>query len=77
MAFYGVYKGVVTDNNDPSGSGRVKVRMEVSSADMWALVVQPAVTAPPAKIPAGANVIVGFERGDPAHPVVLGRIAGH
>ncbi|HZO99817.1 MAG TPA: phage baseplate assembly protein V [Terriglobia bacterium] len=77
MAFYGVYKGVVTDSNDPSGLGRVKVRMEVSSADMWALVVQPVVASAPVKIPAGSNVIVGFERGDPSHPVVLGRIAGH
>lgn len=72
MALYGVYRGVVLDSNDPSGSGRVKVNVDGRQA--WAPVALPAAPGPSAKIQIGATVIVAFERGAPDHPVVLGRV---
>jgi len=33
-------------------------------------------STPTGRITPGATVVVAFERGDPAHPVVLGRIEG-
>jgi hypothetical protein len=67
MAWYGVYRGVILDSSDPAGSGRVMVNVEGRQA--WAPVVQTN-----AKIQVGASVIVAFEHGDPAHPIVLGRV---
>ena len=73
MAFYGVYRGVVTDNNDPHGFGRLRVKLPIMASDSWAMVALPAVTGPSAKIQIGATVVVAFEGGDPDYPVVLGR----
>jgi hypothetical protein len=58
MAFYGVYRGVVTDSNDPSGSGRVKVNVPAVGADSWAPVALPPTVGPSAKFQTGAEVIV-------------------
>jgi len=74
MAFYGVYRGVVTDSNDPSGSGRVKVNVPAVGADSWALVALPPTVGPSAKFQTGAAVIVAFEQGEAGRPVVLGRV---
>jgi uncharacterized protein involved in type VI secretion and phage assembly len=74
MAFYGVYRGVVTDSNDPSGSGRVKVNVPAVGADSWALVALPPTVGPSAKFQTGATVIVAFEQGEAGRPVVLGRV---
>jgi uncharacterized protein involved in type VI secretion and phage assembly len=74
----GLVIGIVTDNNDPNGQGRVKVRYPALTSDHasdWARVVA-----------AGAGnmrgiqflpevndeVLVGFEMGDIHHPYVLG-----
>jgi phage protein D/phage baseplate assembly protein gpV len=74
----GLVIGVVTDNQDPEGWGRVKVKYPWLSPDHasdWARVVAPG---------AGADrgieflpeiddeVLVGFEMGDIGHPYVLG-----
>lgn len=67
MALYGVYRGVILDSSDPQVSGRVKVSVEGRQA--WA----PTITD--SNIQVGATVIVAFEQGDPARPVVLGRVA--
>jgi len=67
MALFGVYRGVVLDNSDPQISGRVKISVEGRQA--WALV-----TMMSPRIQVGAMVIVGFERGNPDMPVVLGRV---
>jgi hypothetical protein len=67
MAWYGVYRGVILDSSDPMRSGRVMVNVEGRQA--WAPVVQTS-----AKIQVGASVIVAFEHGDPAYPIVLGRV---
>jgi phage protein D/phage baseplate assembly protein gpV len=72
--------GVVTNNNDPEGMGRVRVKFPALGADMegwWARV---------ATINAGAErglfmlpqvndeVVVGFEHDDPRRPFVLGSL---
>ena len=74
----GLAVGVVTDNDDPKGQGRVKVRYPCLSADNasdWARVISPG---------NGSNrglqfvpevndeVLVGFEQGDIHHPYILG-----
>jgi uncharacterized protein involved in type VI secretion and phage assembly len=77
---YGVVVGVVTDNKDPDGLGRVKVRFPWLADDAesaWARV---------ATLMAGNGrgsfylpevedeVLVAFEHGDPRYPCVLGAL---
>jgi hypothetical protein len=76
--FFGKYRGLVEDNLDPHGLGR----LEVSSADVWgdgvrawAMPCLPyanpglgVLMLPPVR----ANVWLEFERGDPDHPVWTG-----
>jgi Rhs element Vgr protein len=76
----GLQLGVVTANEDPSGEGRVRVRLPMVDAGSdggWArvaavdagrergLFVRPEV---------GDEVVVGFVADDPRHPVVLGML---
>lgn len=78
MNGFGLIVGIVTDNNDPDGWGRVKVKFPYLTGDYatdWARVVS-----------AGAGrqrgiqfipevndeVLVGFEFGDVHHPYVIG-----
>lgn len=78
--FYGLCVGVVTNNKDPDGLGRVKVRFPWLSAQdesAWARVATPM---------AGPNrgfyclpevddeVLVGFEQGVMEHPYVVGAL---
>jgi phage baseplate assembly protein V len=77
-ARYGVYRAVVTDNHDPEGRGRVRVRLE-SGHEAWADL---------ATLLAGDGygtwfrpgpedeVLVAFEAGDPRRPYVLGALWG-
>lgn len=74
---YGVYVALVTDLNDPTSEGRVKIKLPWQSGDY-------AVWARMATLFAGNNrgswfipdvndeVLVAFEAGDPDHPVVIG-----
>ena len=74
MNLYGVYRGTVGANNDPSGRGRVKVSVPTAGVDsVWAPVCLPAGAAT-ASIHVGATVVVAFEGGDPGYPIVLGRL---
>ncbi len=78
--FYGVVIGIVTDNKDPAGLGRVKASMPWLADDAetdWARVVTPMAGAKRGMyfLPeAGDEVLVAFEHGDPAAPYVLGSL---
>lgn len=81
--WYGVYAGIVSDNNDPEGFGRVKVTLPWApdtggdKYDAWARL---------ATFMAGDNrgswfipdvedeVLVAFEGGDPRRPYVVGAL---
>jgi uncharacterized protein involved in type VI secretion and phage assembly len=77
---YGVMVGVVTNNQDPSGMGRVKVRLPWLSANHesnWARVVTPMAgndrgfyTLPELE----DEVLVAFEHGNVEYPYVLGAL---
>lgn len=77
-AFYGKYRGVVTDNNDPLMIGRIKARVpDVTGSEEtgWALPVAPfggngmGLFAVP---DTDAGVWIEFEHGDPDYPVWCG-----
>jgi hypothetical protein len=71
----GLYRGAVSEANDPDGRGCVKVIVPLLSADaQWAMPCVPydsgrtAIDVPPV----GTQVWIAFERGDPALPVWMG-----
>jgi len=70
---FGLVVGVVTNNTDPDGLGRVKVRfpwLSNSEESHWARVAGPGGTY---FLPEVENeVLIGFEHGDPRFPYVLG-----
>src|ERR1700733_2708867 len=76
--FFGVAIGVVTNNNDPDGLGRVKVSLPWMADQVesdWARVVTP--MAGPGRgvyfLPeVNDEVLVAFEHGNPDMPFVLG-----
>jgi uncharacterized protein involved in type VI secretion and phage assembly len=77
-AFYGKYRGVVTDINDPLQTGRVRARVPDVMGDEetgWALPAMPfggdgmGFFALP-KV--GAGVWIEFEHGDPDYPIWSG-----
>ena len=74
----GIQPGIVTDNNDPDALGRVKVRFPALSSEhssFWARVVSPGAGAGSGLqcIPEiDDEVLVAFDRNDPAYPYILG-----
>ena len=75
--YFGKYRGVVVDNDDPTSRGRVKVRVPSVLADveLWAMPCVPYAGDQVGfySIPAsGAGVWVEFEAGDPSYPVWTG-----
>ena len=78
--FYGATIGIVTDNDDPDGLGRVKLRFPWFSEDMksdWARVAQPYAGngfgfywVPELE----TEVIVSFVQGDIRFPIVTGSL---
>ncbi len=76
---YGKYRGVVTDNQDPSAIGRIKAQVPEVFGDTlstpWATPCAP--YAGPgvgfhAIPPVGAGVWIEFEAGDPSRPIWCG-----
>jgi phage baseplate assembly protein gpV len=68
---YGVYRATVTDEDDPDGRARVKVRpAKAELPEAWACV---ATWHLPAK---GEAVVVAYEGGDPRQPYVVGSLWG-
>lgn len=76
--FFGLYRGVVTNNVDPMQVGRVQIQVpDVFSAGetLWAMpCVPPALPRKPgSSLPkAGATVWIAFEQGDPSRPIWTG-----
>jgi uncharacterized protein involved in type VI secretion and phage assembly len=76
-AFYGKYRGRVTDNQDPLGRGRIRAHVPaISDKDLtWA---EPCTPFAGPKVgwyaipPLGANVWIEFERGEPDYPIWSG-----
>lgn len=75
--FYGKYRGRVTDNNDPTSRGRLKVEVKSVCGDdpVWAMPCVPyagngvgfvALPEP------DTGVWVEFEAGDPSYPIWVG-----
>lgn len=76
--FYGKYRGVVTDNQDPSQMGRIRANVPDVYGDLesgWAMPAAPfggnglGFFAVPAE---GAGVWMEFECGDPDYPIWSG-----
>lgn len=76
----GVAVGVVTDNEDPDGMGRVKLEFpwrDASDESYWARIATPMAGSDMGTyfLPeVGDEVLVGFENGDVSHPYVLGSL---
>src|SRR5689334_8922683 len=63
--------------DDPQGRGRVKIRCPAMGEawECWAEVLRPYPAAPPPTFVEGAVVLIHFEGGDPALPIVLGALS--
>ncbi len=74
----GVVTAIVDDNNDPEGQGRVRLRypwMGDQAVSYWARLMGPGAGKDYGVVwmpQTGDEVLVSFEHGDPAHPIVLG-----
>lgn len=75
--FFGKYRGIVSDNDDPTGRGRLLVRVPtvMGAETVWAMPCVPYAgnnmglyTMPEA----GTGVWVEFEAGDPSYPIWVG-----
>ncbi len=68
---YGVYRGIVVDNNDPQNLRRLKVSTNTPTGTEVTNWVWPVISTkrPPAK---GAGVFVMYDGGDPDYPVWIG-----
>jgi uncharacterized protein involved in type VI secretion and phage assembly len=77
---YGVVVGVVTNNQDPDGLGRVKLQLPWLASDAestWARVAAPMAGAGRGTFflpEVDDEVLVAFEHGDPRYPYVLGAL---
>ena len=71
--FFGPYRGIVMNNNDPSGMMRIKAHVPEVLGELetsWALpCVPPGVKSVPSM---GALVWIEFEAGDPSRPIWMG-----
>lgn len=77
--FPGVYRGVVHDNRDPLGKGRIKVRVPQvlgSTPTSWAWPIAPTSNIEVATPAVGEGVFVAFEGGDPSYPLWMGLFSG-
>ena len=74
--YFGVYRAVVVDSDDPSQLGRVKISVpEVTHDAPWATVLFPSTGHDGHVLPAVHTVVVvAFEAGDRERPCVLGQL---
>jgi uncharacterized protein involved in type VI secretion and phage assembly len=73
----GVVLGIVISSADPLNSGRVQISLPWNpmTSTIWALTVVPPGAANSASYQVGDTVVVAFEHGDLAHPIVIGRLS--
>ena len=78
MTYYGKFRGVVVDNNDPNQLGRLTARVPDVFGDEtsgWALPATPYAGDGVGLYlipPVGASVWIEFEHGDPEYPIWSG-----
>jgi uncharacterized protein involved in type VI secretion and phage assembly len=76
--FYGKYRGVVTDNNDPQMSGRIRARVPDIYGEQESGWAMPSVPYAGKNVglflipPTDASVWIEFEQGDPDYPIWSG-----
>ena len=75
--YFGKYRGTITDNNDPTSRGRIKVRVPAVLGDLqvWAMPCTPYAGDNEGvyRIPdTDSGVWVEFEGGDPSYPIWTG-----
>lgn len=76
--FYGKYRGIVSDNQDPLMIGRIRARVPDVLGDQesgWALPCAPFAGQGCGSFaipPTSANVWIEFENGDPDYPIWVG-----
>lgn len=76
--FFGKYRGIVTDNNDPTNRGRIKVRVPAVLGDLevWAMPCVPytgdGMGTYMIPEPDSGGVWIEFEGGDPSYPIWVG-----
>jgi uncharacterized protein involved in type VI secretion and phage assembly len=76
--FYGVYRGVVTDNDDPSSLGRIKANVPSVLGDVESGWCMPCVPYAGDQVgiaflpEVGSGVWVAFEGGDVSYPIWVG-----
>jgi hypothetical protein len=75
--YFGKYRGTITDNNDPTSRGRLKVKVPavLGTLEVWAMPCVPYAgdqvgfySLPPNQ----SGVWVEFEGGDPSYPIWTG-----
>ena len=75
--YFGIYRGVVTDVDDPYGGRRVKARVPAvlgENRTSWALLCEPLGHSGVPEV--GTPVWIQFEGGDPSYPVLMGIVRG-
>lgn len=72
--FFGLYRGTVVSNLDPTGRGRLQVSVPEISAEVlgWAVPSLPLGPSEGQSASSAAAIWVMFEQGDPSRPVAIG-----
>ena len=67
--FFGVYKGIVVNNSDPSGANRLQISVPQITGDDYLNWAEPSLSGTVNVPSVGDTVWVAFESGDTSYPV--------